>query len=127
MSEPLSAEQLARIAMDALEDVKGKEIITLDVRHLTSLFDKMIVASGDSTRQVKSLADNVVKKLKEAGAEIIGVEGEQVGEWVLVDAGGLVVHVMHPTVRLHYNLEELWGAARKARRSDDPPPRASAA
>lgn len=112
-----STDQLVKIAVAALEDIKGKEITVLDVGHLTSMFDKMIVVSGDSTRQVKSLADNVQKKLKEAGAEIIGIEGEQVGEWVLVDAGGLVVHVMHPTVRLHYNLEELWGAARKARTS----------
>jgi ribosome-associated protein len=115
MSEPLNTEQLVKIAIAALEDVKGKDITVLDVSKLTSLFDSMIVASGDSTRQVKSLADNVQKKLKEAGAEIIGMEGEQVGEWVLVDAGNVVIHVMHPTVRLHYNLEELWGAARKAR------------
>jgi ribosome-associated protein len=115
MSEAHSTEQLVKIAIAALEDIKGKDITVMDVGHLTSMFDKMIVASGDSTRQVKSLADNVQKKLKEAGAEIIGMEGEQVGEWVLVDAGGLIVHVMHPTVRLHYNLEELWGAARKAR------------
>lgn len=125
MSEPLgtaapqhlTSEQLVKIAVAALEDIKAKDISVLDVSHLTSMFDKMIVASGDSTRQVKSLADNVQKKLKENGAEIIGMEGEQVGEWVLVDAGGVVVHVMHPTVRLHYNLEELWGAARKARTS----------
>lgn len=117
MPESHSSEQLARIAVAALEDIKGKEITVMDVGHLTSLFDKMIIASGDSTRQVKSLADNVVKKLKEAGAEIVGVEGEQVGEWVLVDAGGVIVHVMHPAVRLHYNLEELWGAARKARQA----------
>ena len=115
MSEAHSTEQLVKIAIAALEDIKGKDIPVMDVGHLTSMFDKMIVASGDSTRQVKSLADNVQKKLKEAGAEIIGMEGEQVGEWVLVDAGGLIVHVMHPTVRAHYNLEELWGAARKAR------------
>jgi ribosome-associated protein len=115
MSEHLTTEQLVKISIAALEDIKGKEITVLDVSKLTSLFDSMIVVSGDSTRQVKSLADNVQKKLKEAGAEIIGIEGEQVGEWVLVDAGNVVVHVMHPTVRLHYNLEELWGAARKAR------------
>ena len=113
----LSTDQLLKIAVAALEDIKGKEITVLDVGHLTSMFDKMIVASGDSTRQVKSLAANVQKKLKEAGAEIVGIEGEQVGEWVLVDAGGLIIHVMHPTVRLHYNLEELWGAARKSRAS----------
>jgi ribosome-associated protein len=117
MSEHLTAAQLVKIAVAALEDIKGKDITIMEVGHLTSLFDKMIVATGDSTRQVKSLADNVREKLKEAGADIIGIEGEQVGEWVLVDAGDLVVHVMHPTVRAHYNLEELWGAARKSRQS----------
>jgi len=117
MPDPLSTEQLTHIAVSALEDIKGKDITVIDVAHLSSLFETLIIASGDSNRQVRSLADNVQKKLKEAGAEIIGVEGEQVGEWVLVDAGGLVVHVMHPAVRLHYNLEELWGAARKARRA----------
>jgi ribosome-associated protein len=117
MTDPLSTEQLTRIAVAALEDIKGKDITTLDVAHLSSLFETLIIASGDSNRQVRALADNVQKKLKEAGAEIIGVEGEQAGEWVLVDAGGLVVHVMHPAVRLHYNLEELWGAARKVRRA----------
>ena len=115
MSEPLSTEHLTRIAVAALEDIKGKEITVIDVAHLSSLFETMIIASGDSNRQVRALADNVQKKLKEAGAEIIGVEGEQVGEWVLVDAGGVVIHVMHPTVRLHYNLEELWGAAARGR------------
>ncbi len=115
MSDYPTPEQLAKIAIAALEDIKGKDITVINAGHLTSLFDKMIIASGDSTRHVKSLADNVQKKLKEAGAEIIGVEGEQVGEWVLVDAGDVVVHVMHPTVRSHYDLEELWGAARKAR------------
>lgn len=120
MSEHLSIEQMLKIAVAALEDIKGKDITVIDVRHLTSLFDRMIIASGDSTRQVKSLADNVREKLKEAGAEIIGVEGEQVGEWVLVDAGTLVVHVMHPAVRAHYNLEELWGAAKHAREAGHP-------
>jgi len=117
MPEPLSTQQLTKIAIAALEDIKAKDIKVMDVAHLSSLFETMIIASGDSNRQVRSLADNVQKKLKEAGAEIIGIEGAQVGEWVLVDAGGLVVHVMHPAVRLHYNLEELWGAARKIKQA----------
>lgn len=107
--------ELTRIAVDALEEIKGKDITVLDVRHLTSLFDAMVVASGDSTRQVKALADNVREKIKEAGGDILGTEGEQAAEWVLVDAGNVVVHVMHPATRQHYNLEELWGAARHAR------------
>jgi len=108
--------ELTRIAVDALEEIKGKDITVLDVRHLTSLFDAMVVASGDSTRQVKALADNVREKIKEAGGDILGTEGEQAAEWVLVDAGSVVVHVMHPATRLHYNLEELWGAAASHRR-----------
>lgn len=117
MSEHPTPQQLVKIAVAALEDIKGKDISVMDVSHLTSLFDRMIIASGDSTRQVKSLADNVLEKLKEAGADIIGTEGGDVGEWVLVDAGSLVVHVMHPAVRAHYNLEELWGAAQHARQA----------
>lgn len=115
--ETLSPDQLVKIAVAALEDIKGKDITVIDVSHLTSLFDRMIIASGDSTRQVKSLADNVLEKLKEAGADIIGTEGADVGEWVLVDAASLVVHVMHPAVRAHYNLEELWGAAQQHRKA----------
>jgi ribosome-associated protein len=107
-----------RIPLTIVDSDEAAGTITIiDVAHLSSLFESMIIASGDSNRQVRALADNVQKKLKEAGAEILGVEGEQVGEWVLVDAGSVVVHVMHPTVRLHFNLEELWGAARKARRA----------
>jgi ribosome-associated protein len=107
--------ELTRIAVAALEDIKAKDITVMDVHHLTSLFDTMIVASGDSTRQVKALADHVREKIKEAGGDILGTEGEQASEWVLVDAGGVIVHVMHPTARQYYNLEELWGAARKRR------------
>jgi ribosome-associated protein len=106
----LTPEELVKIAVNALEDIKGKEILVMDVSRLTDLFDRMIIATGDSNRQVRSLADNVREKLKEAGADIIGTEGEEGGEWVLVDAGVLVVHVMHPAIRAHYNLEELWGA-----------------
>jgi ribosome-associated protein len=115
MKETMDAEHVTRIAVEALEDIKGKDITVLDVHHLTSLFDKMVIASGDSSRQVKALADNVREKLKEAGADIIGTEGQQASEWVLVDAGSVIVHVMHPTVRQHYNLEELWGVAARHR------------
>lgn len=111
----MDTETLTRIAVAALEDIKGKEITVLDVRQLTSLFDTLVIASGDSTRQVKALADHVEEKLKAAGAEIIGTEGERAAEWILVDAGDVVIHVMHPAARSHYNLEELWGAARRER------------
>ena len=100
--------RFAETAVAALEDIKAHDISVLDVRKLTSLYDTLIIASADSNRQVKALAQNVRDKLKEAGAHIIGVEGEESGEWVLVDAGDIVVHVMQPAVRAYYNLEELW-------------------
>ena len=105
---------LRNAVVEALEDKKAKEIVALDVRKLTSLFDYVVIASGDSSRQTKALARNVQEKLKELGAHVYGVEGEQSGEWVLVDLGDIVVHVMQPTVRQYYNLEELWTAAKKA-------------
>ena len=92
----------------ALEDIKGKDFVVLKVAHLSSLFERIIIASADSTRQTKALADNVVQKLKAAGAHVLSVEGAQTGEWVLVDLGAIVVHVMQPTIRQYYNLEELW-------------------
>jgi ribosome-associated protein len=104
---------LRNAVVAALEDKKAKDIVALDVRTLTSLFDYVVIASGDSTRQTKALARNVQDKLKELGAHVYGVEGEQSGEWVLVDIGDIVVHVMQPTVRQYYNLEELWTAAKK--------------
>jgi ribosome-associated protein len=75
--------------------------------------DYMVIASGESSRQVKALARNVVDKLKQAGVEIVGMEGEETGEWVLVDLGNVIVHVMHPAVREYYNLEELWTSVPK--------------
>ena len=109
--------KLQKTALAALEDIKARDITVLDVRKLTSLYDTLIVASGESNRQVKALAQNVRDKLKEAGATIIGVEGEATGEWILVDAGSIVVHVMQPTVRAYYNLEELWTPPQPVRRT----------
>lgn len=100
--------KLQKIAVAALEDIKAKDITVLNTTKLTALFDRVIVATGDSNRQVKSLARSVHDKVKEAGGEVIGMEGEESGEWVLVDLGDIVVHVMQPTVRSYYNLEELW-------------------
>lgn len=99
---------MEKAVVAALEDIKGRDIVVLKVAHLSSLFERMIIASADSTRQVKALADNVVQKLKAAGAHVLSVEGQQTGEWVLVDLGDIVVHVMQPTIRQYYNLEELW-------------------
>lgn len=101
----------------ALEDVKARDIVVLDVSKMTSLFDYMIIASGDSNRQTRALANNVQEKLKEKGATVYGVEGEQEGEWVLVDLGDMVVHIMVPAVRQYYNLEDLWGAVEDRRKA----------
>ena len=98
-----------KVVVNALEDVKGRDIDVFNVTHLTSLFDRVIIATGDSQRQVKALARNVQDRVKEAGERVESIEGEQEGEWILVDLGDIIVHVMHPTVREYYNLEELWG------------------
>jgi ribosome-associated protein len=100
--------KLQKAVVTALEDIKARDIEVFDVKHLTSLFDRVVIASADSARQTKALARNVQEKAKEAGARVYGLEGEESGEWVLVDLGDIVVHVMQPAVRLHYNLEELW-------------------
>jgi ribosome-associated protein len=96
----------------ALEDVKGRDIETFNVTHLTAEFDRVIIATGESARQVKALARSVQNRMRELGEHITGVEGEQQGDWVLVDLGDVIVHVMHPAVREYYNLEELWGQPR---------------
>jgi ribosome-associated protein len=103
-------DRIVKAVVAALEDIKARDIVVLNVVKLTSMFDRVIIASGDSTRQVKALADNVQVKLKAAGAKVNGVEGAQNAEWILIDLGSVVVHVMLPTVRAHYNLEELWSA-----------------
>jgi ribosome-associated protein len=107
--------QIEKIAVAALEDIKGKDIEIINTSKLTPLFERIIVASGDSNRQVRSLARNVEDKLREAGAEILSTEGEDGGEWILVDVGAVVVHVMQPAIRSYYNLEELWGGKGPAR------------
>ncbi|AJP49252.1 ribosomal silencing factor RsfS [Rugosibacter aromaticivorans] len=104
----MDIKKLQKIVVDALEDIKAKDIEVLNTSKLTSMFDFMIIASGDSSRHVKSLARNVYDKVKEAEGQVIGIEGEETGEWVLVDLADIVVHVMQPTIRAHYNLEELW-------------------
>ena len=100
--------KLQKLAVAALEDIKAKDIEVINTSKLTAMFDKIIVATGDSNRQVNALARSVHDKIREAGGEILGMEGEDAGEWVLVDLGDIVVHIMQPAVRAHYNLEELW-------------------
>ena len=97
-----------KLVIDALEDIKAHDIQAIDVRKVTAIFDWIVVASADSARQTKALSRHVRDALKDAGATIIGTEGEEGGDWVLVDAGDIVAHVMQPAVRQYYNLEELW-------------------
>jgi len=106
----LSTEEKIQAVVSALEDVKALDIEVIDTSELSPLFECMIVASAQSTRQTKALADNVEKKLKELNEDPISVEGQQSGEWILVDFGEVLVHIMQPAVRAYYNLEELWGA-----------------
>ena len=103
-------QKLYDAAMNALADLKAQQVTPLDVRALTSLADVMIIASGTSTRHVRALADEVQVKAKAAGFMPVGVEGEQDGEWVLIDLAGVIVHVMLPSARTFYDLERLWTA-----------------
>ena len=102
-------QKMLEIAVSALEDVKAKDIAVLETQEKTPLFARMIIASGDSTRQVRALVNNVAVDLKAAGFEILSTEGQEGGEWALVDAGDLVVHVMLPAVRDYYDIDTLWG------------------
>jgi ribosome-associated protein len=98
-----------RAVVDALDDVKGRDIVVFNTARHASMFERVVIASGDSTRQVKALADRVQERVLELGGRIYGVEGASNAEWVLVDLGDVVVHIMHPAVRSYYNLEEIWG------------------
>ena len=104
----MNSEKLSALVVDVLDDVKAQDIVKLDVRNMTSVTDYMIVASGTSNRHVKALAENVAEKAREAGHRPIGIEGEEGGEWVLLDLQDALVHVMLPKVREFYNLEKLW-------------------
>ena len=103
-----SVATIKKNVIEALEDIKGFDIIDLDVRKLTSVTDYMIIASASSTRQTRALANNVHDKMKDLNVEIVGIEGEGEGDWVLVDIGDIIVHIMTPTTRAYFNLEELW-------------------
>ena len=105
----MDIKKLQTLVVDALEDVKGQDIAVFDTVHLTSLFDRIAIVSGTSNRQTKALAASVRDKVKEAGGEIIGMEGEDTGEWVLVDLGDMIVHIMQAPIRAYYRLEEIWG------------------
>ncbi|WGL16473.1 ribosome silencing factor [Microbulbifer bruguierae] len=107
------------IAVNALEDLKGKDIVAIDVSELSDVMDTLIICTGTSSRQVKSLADNVVEDGKEAGVRPIGVEGMGQGEWVLVDYGDVVIHVMQAEIRNFYDLEKLWSMTPNTRDNAD--------
>ncbi|MFU2486537.1 ribosome silencing factor [Thauera sp. WH-1] len=108
---------LQKIVVAALEDIKARDIEVIDTSTHTPLFDRIVIASAESSRQTRALAQNVQDKVKEAGGEVLSVEGQDTGEWVLVDLGSIVVHVMQPAVRSYYKLEELWNTTAASRRA----------
>ncbi|MFJ7567982.1 ribosome silencing factor [Herminiimonas sp. NPDC097707] len=123
----MDIKKLQALVIDALEDVKAQDIQVFDTVHLTSLFDRIAVASGTSNRQTKALAASVRDKVKANGGNVLSIEGEDTGEWVLVDLGDMIVHIMQPAIRAYYRLEEIWGekevkfgaAKRTAKKSAD--------
>ncbi|SFM33199.1 ribosome-associated protein [Halopseudomonas yangmingensis] len=108
-------QQLLQLVENALAELKAKDLVVMDVREQTSVTDYMVVASGTSNRQVVALSNNLVEKAKEAGVQPLGVEGKEGGEWVLVDLGSVVVHIMQPATREFYDLERLWQSAESRR------------
>lgn len=132
----MDIKKLQSLVVDALEDVKAQDIVVYDTTHLTSLFDRIAIASGTSNRQTKALAASVRDKVKENGGNIVSLEGEDTGEWVLVDLGDMIVHIMQPAIRAYYRLEEIWGdkevkmgAAKRAKKTaagDDAAPKKAA-
>lgn len=105
----LQSEALKKTALQALEALKAEQVVLLDVRGIASFTDFMIFASGNSRRHVSAIAEAVIEAARAAGQPPVGVEGEDIGEWILVDLGDVVIHVMLPDVRLYYELEKLWG------------------
>ena len=105
----MNIDKLQRIVIDALEDIKGQHILVFDAQPITSMFDRVVIASGTSNRQTRALAKNLHDKVKSAGGWVNAIEGDETGEWILVDLGDIVVHIMQPAIRVYYNLEEVWG------------------
>jgi ribosome-associated protein len=100
--------KLQKITLNALEAVKARDVVNYDVRHLTAMFDRVIIATTESTRQARAMVNHLREDLRAAGGGVVSVEGEDSGEWVLIDLGDIVVHVLQPATREHYKLEELW-------------------
>ncbi len=105
----MNLEKLQQVVVNAVEDIKGQNIVVFDAQPLTGLFDRVVIVSGTSNRQTKALAKHLHDKVKQAGGDVFGAEGEESGEWVLVDLGDIVVHIMQPAIREYYRLEEIWG------------------
>jgi len=110
----MSTPEIASTVIEALEDMKARDVVLIDVQPMTSITDLMVIASGTSDRHVRSVAENVIEKCKQQGQRPLGVEGLEGGEWVLVDLQDVLVHVMLPKVRDFYNLEKLWGGNTRA-------------
>ncbi len=124
--------KLQRVVVDALEDVKAQDISVFNTTSLSDMFDRVVLATGTSNRQTRALASRVAQQVKSKGGRVISVEGDDNGEWVLVDLGDLVVHVMQPAIRDYYALEEIWGGkpvamklAQSGTKRADPSPRAT--
>lgn len=117
----MNAEQLTALVQAALDDMKAQNVVAMDVANMTSIADRIVVATGTSTRHVKSIADRVIERAKESGVKPLGVEGGGDAEWVLVDLGDVIVHIMLPTARQYYDLEKLWtvGPQAAAKRRDE--------
>lgn len=119
-NDKLQSDELLKLAIFALEDIKGQDILSIDVRDKTSITDYMVIATGSSSRHVKSLIDNVQEKVKERGIRPLGSEGLDSGEWALLDLGDVVVHVMLASARQFYDLERLWQGAEQSRAQHAP-------
>lgn len=106
----MNLQKQQRLVIDALEDTKAQDIQVFDTTPLTSLFDRVVIASGTSNRQTRAIASHVADQARKNGIRVVACEGEGTGEWVLIDLGDIVIHCMQPAIRSYYNLEEIWGA-----------------
>ncbi len=103
-----SITNIKKNVLSALKDIKAFDIVSIDIRKQSFIADYIIIASANSSKQAKALADNIKDKMQKINIPLIGIEGESGSEWVLVDLGDIIIHIMTPTIRVHYNLEELW-------------------
>lgn len=114
----MDAQRLQKLILDELDEMQAKDLINLDVRGLTDVTDTMVICTGTSKRHVKSIADNLVQKIKQENIQPLGIEGFEYGEWVLVDLGNIVVHIMLPQIREFYSLEKLWATTEESRQAN---------